>query len=461
MKKRLGISGPFPIGYVIMKDFVYKHVILIGVDGAGNAFKDIDMPAFNQIFAKGAVNDHVLTAAPTISAECWGSMLLGVTPRNHQLTNLSAGREAYTASNLIPSVFRVIREDDPMAVLASFCNWHVINIGIVDDDIHIDKDGGTDEEITDKVCKYIKEKIPKFLFVQFNGVDAAGHDHGYGGEAYLMQIHKTDGYIEKIFNACEDADILKDTLFIVTADHGGNDHSHGGMSERERYVMYAACGKTVVNGTIGDMEIRDNAAIIVRALGLAQPKEWTARVPSGLFKGVTAGERPVFERPCENPFRLHKPIHEIQFQNQKVCLGEGMPRKDCFSLTFWLKTDGVSKAVVFSNWEGLPDTAAGFCVRVRSYGLLFEYGDGTTTERKILPYPKDFRDGWVYVRMTVDPRVGELKIGYDAEEYAVVKLNQTVLQSVWTEPRKLYTGIGYGADLYTVVDNLTWRDGES
>jgi len=82
-------------------------------------------------------------------------------------------------------------------------------------------------------------------------------------------------------------------------------------------------------------------------------------------------------------------------------------------------------------------------------------------ERKILPYPKDFRDGWVYVCLTVDTCNGELRVCYDSDECIVEKLNQKVLQSVWTEPRKLYTGIGHGSDLYTVVDDLVWRDGKS
>ena len=49
--------------------------------------------------------------------------------------------------------------------------------------------------------------------------------------------------------------------------------------------------------------------------------------------------------------------------------------------------------------------------------------------------------------------------GYDSDKCIVEKLNQTVLQSVWKEPRKLYTGIGFGSDLYTVVDEPVWRDG--
>ena len=65
----------------------YSHVIVIGVDGAGSWFKNADTPFFDKIFADGAVTYSALSSKPTISAECWGSMLIGVGPEVHKLTN--------------------------------------------------------------------------------------------------------------------------------------------------------------------------------------------------------------------------------------------------------------------------------------------------------------------------------------------------------------------------------------
>ena len=90
--------------------------------------------------------------------------------------------------------------------------------------------------------------------------------------------------------------MLDSTLFIVTADHGGHGTMHGGWTDEEKYVMFAATGPSLEKGEIGEMENRDMAAVILYALGLGdkQPETWTSRVPSGLFKGVEAKERPVF-----------------------------------------------------------------------------------------------------------------------------------------------------------------------
>ncbi|MBQ8717710.1 MAG: alkaline phosphatase family protein, partial [Clostridia bacterium] len=276
-----------------MDRYLYKRVVLIGVDGAGAFFRDTDTPCIDEIFENGAISYNVLTSNPTISAQCWGSMLHGVTPGAHRLTNAIVGERAYPTDSPYPSVFRVIRENNPDAKLASFTNWNPINIGIIEDGLGVHKDSATDAPMTEKICDYVKKNDPTLLFVQFDEVDHAGHTAGYNTKAHLDQITATDELIGKIYDAYDEMDYLEDTLFIVTADHGGTGLSHGGLSDAEKYVMLAATGKTVENGEIIDMEIRDCASVILYALGYEQPDSWTGRVPSGLFEGVEAGERPV------------------------------------------------------------------------------------------------------------------------------------------------------------------------
>ncbi len=70
---------------------------------------------------------------------------------------------------------------------------------------------------------------------------------------------------------------------------------HGGWTDEEKYVMFAAKGPGLEKGEIGEMENRDMAAVVLYALGLGdkQPETWTSRVPSGRFKGVEGKESPV------------------------------------------------------------------------------------------------------------------------------------------------------------------------
>ncbi len=262
--------------------YTYKHVILVGIDGAGNFHRKTSAPEIGRLFEEGAWTDCCLTSIPTISAECWGSMLIGVTPEVHGLTNDVLSRDPYVRDDH-PTVFRLIREARPDAELAAFCNWSPINSGLVERGLGVYLDTGEDERLTEKICSYILDKKPSFLFVQFDSIDSAGHTFGYGSERYLSELSVADSYVGRIRRAVADAGIGDDTLFIATADHGGLGQSHGGDSDEEKYVFFAAVGKTVKHGEITGMRVRDIPAIVTRALGVKGSENWDSAVPSELF----------------------------------------------------------------------------------------------------------------------------------------------------------------------------------
>ncbi len=267
---------------------LFSHIIVVGVDGAGAFIKKADTPKFDRIFKSGAVTYDALSSKPSISAECWGSMLLGVGPEIHRLTNSIVESTPYPVDSENPSVFRRIREFYPEAELGSYCNWNPITYGIVENNLNVSHATAKDEELTALICEYIKTKKPDFLFIQLDSVDGAGHKNGYGTPAHLNQITEVDKYIGKIHSAAEEAHILNDTLFIVIADHGGTpDGHHGGWTDAEKYVTFAAKGKGISNGQIKEMNIRDLAAIILYSLGINLPdfdeNGWTSQIPENLF----------------------------------------------------------------------------------------------------------------------------------------------------------------------------------
>lgn len=128
---------------------------------------------------------------------------------------------------------------------------------------------------------------------------------------------------------------------------------------------------------------------------------------------------------------------DITFQDSQICLGEYMPQKDCFSLAFWIKTDGVAQAAIFSNANWQDDTSTGFNVLVRSYGILFEYGTAQAKEIKIFAYPRDFRDGWMHVVLVVDRYAKEVRLSYDFNDFVTEKLKEELTSEIWKEPKKV------------------------
>ncbi len=272
----------------------YKHVIVIGVDGAGAFIKDADTPHFDRIFAEGAVTYSALASNPTISAECWGSMLLGVGPEVHKLTNGIVSSTPYPVDSVFPSLFRRIREVIPDAELGSYCDWNPITFGIVENNQNVANATARDTELIPMICDYIREKKPTFLFTQLDSVDGAGHGHGYGSAKHLQRIHEVDELMNNVYETVRETGILEDTLFILIADHGGSGTGHGGWTDEEKYVTFAAAGKGVQSGEIEEMNIRDLAAIVLYALGIDLPafdeQGWTAQVPNGIFAGAVLPE---------------------------------------------------------------------------------------------------------------------------------------------------------------------------
>ncbi|MCR5681331.1 MAG: alkaline phosphatase family protein [Clostridiales bacterium] len=492
-----------------------SHVIVIGVDGAGTFFRQADTPNLDRIFAHGAVSYDVITSNPTISGECWGSMLTGVVPEMHGLTNGRVSSTPYPTDSIFPTVFRVIREAMPDAELASFCNWNPINFGIIEDNLGVTKGTGNDAAVTEQVCAYVAEHDPAFVFVQFDEVDGAGHGNGYGTEGHLRQIAISDGLIEKMWEAYEARGWLDDTLFIVTADHGGFGHGHGGWTDGEKYIMFAATGPGVKEGTIGEMGVRDTASVVLYALGLAdrQPASWTARTPSGLFEGVEAGERPVFEIPYAYAYRTREPgvtptgdaalsavigrdrvaaylpfdgdatdengktatatigkIYYIDgYNGTGIRLDDGYvslpwtPGKKSFSLAFWLKSDGVTAdPAIFSDKVWSSGQNPGFVVALKNTEIHVNVGNGQDRMDRSFRLPLDFAGGWVHVALTVDREAEEIRCAFDFRKPACAKITDKFLGADLGSGAQTRIGqdaTGKYAPLSAVLDDFLLVDG--
>jgi hypothetical protein len=443
-------------------------------------------------------------------------MLHGVTPAYHSLTNAIVAEKAYPKDSEFPSFFRVIRENDSDAVLASFCNWNPINIGIVEDGIGVYKLGGMgDAALTNQICKYLRENSPTALFVQFDEADGAGHSAGYGTNSQLETISRIDGYIGRIYDTCEEKGILEETLFIVTADHGGNGTSHGGWTDTEKYVMFAASGKTVTAGSIGEMEVRDTAAIVLHALGYEKPETWTAKVPDSLFKDVQGEQRPHYEN--VNSDRYHQPQPTPQegssdyvtsyvknhsltaylpfdgnvadrlgattkqegklyfvdgYFGQGVTLDDGCvaiqnyaPGKDSFTVSLWFRTEGVaSDPVLFSNKNWVNGYNKGYVLSLRSSeDIRFNMGDGTNRMDTNAVLPHDYRTGWVHILLVVDRAKQEIRMCYDFGAIITATIPDNLKDDSLDAFGSLYIGQDgtgkYTAALSATVDEFMIFDG--
>ena len=451
----------------------YKHVVIIGVDGAGAFFKDTPTPRCDEIFAGGATTLRSMTSFPTISAQCWGSLLHGVLPEYHGMTNAIAEDKdlSYPVKSPYPSIFRVAREAHPDAKLASFVSWYAINNGIIEHNLGIEmgETKDVDPEIARMVVHYLSENAPMLLFVHFGSPDVVGEKQGFGTEAQLKAISDLDTYIGWIYDQLKLKNLLDETLFIVTADHGGKGKTHGGNSDEERYVFLGVAGKTVSDGSIIGAETRDVAAIAAYALGLEAPETWTAHVPSGVFKdipyasarkaGVSPGDAyrshatkatPAlstvqsllaghnvkaylpFDGNINDAFGNLQTTSSGTLQYSDAFFGKGVALNNgyvtlknlsvgtgSFSVAFWLKAALPSpKAAdpgLVSNKDWEEGVYKGFILSLRgSSDIKFNVGDGNNNRMDFTrPLPYDYDQGWMHVILTVDRGNKKVRVYYD------------------------------------------------
>ncbi|TVY11766.1 alkaline phosphatase family protein [Paenibacillus cremeus] len=268
-----------------------NRVFIIGWDGAGNFVRGAHTPVLDRLIQRGAIAFDAQTASPTISAQCWGALLHGVSPVKHGLTNDIAAERTFPSDSSYPSVFRVAREAYPDAKLAAFSAWEPINYGIIEPSIGVRKVSMPDRELAYAAASYIGEHPDVLLmFIDFDLPDAAGHRHGYNTPEQLRVIEETDEHTGIIVDAIEKAGLLEDSLIITVSDHGGggeDTHGHGTDHPLDKTIFWGCAGPGIAPGTrVRGITITDTAAVVAHALGVAAPAAWEAKLPAGLFNSI-------------------------------------------------------------------------------------------------------------------------------------------------------------------------------
>ena len=419
----------------------YSRVILLGVDGAGIFFAQADTPNMDKLFENGAVTYKAITSLPTISAECWGSMLHGVGPEVHKLTNSIVGSTRYDVKSPYPSFFKVIRESYPDAKLVSFCNWDPINYGIIEENLGVHEDTAGDERLTEKIVSYINENDFDTMFIQFDDVDGAGHNFGYGFKQHLERITLTDTFIGKIVDALKARDMFDDTLFIVTADHGGTPTGgHGGSTDAEKIIYMGVAGKGVMKGEISPEcppNVKDLAAIVLYGMGLDIPETWTAKIPANIFEELKEGT----ENKCScttipdvsasegfvlrtaltfdgktvdttshtSPIVVGDPVYDdskIDLYQSQIIINPYKIGVDNFKVCLNASFAENAQGVIFANKDVFVPESYGFAFTVKDGAFNFNVGDGTNAYNWAIEADSGLNDAEIEV--TVDRKAQKL-----------------------------------------------------
>ena len=457
---------------------LYERVVVIGVDGAGCFYPDNinenSRRIQEKIFGEGAVTRTMRTVSPTSSGPAWTSALHGVNPENHGLIENSMVEESdgYDMNSKYPSFLQLIKNANPDEEVAAFYNWIGIQ-GIVEQEGGITTLNASDVDLTNYIVNnYLTKNSPKAMFVHLGNPDYVGHTIGHRTDEYYAAIDLAYTQIEQIYDALDREGLLENTLFIVTSDHGGEGTTHGGLTDYEKYVMFAVAGHTVEKGGVPeDAEIRDVAAVALYALGIEAPATYTAAIPAGLFEGVKGTEHTEYHDP-DSP-RYHIPeatpevgssdyitnyisktldayltfdgntadtlgnktveengkiTYEDGYFGQGVKLDDGYldisaftPGTDSFTIAMWVKVPSPHMSSPIIANKAADTSAQGFMIALErittssgwSHYARFNFGNGLVSATRDIELPEDYYYGWTHIIIVFDRESEEMRLCYD------------------------------------------------
>lgn len=273
-----------------------KHVILIGLDGWGAySVSKAEMPNVKKLMDDGSYTLKKRSVLPSSSAVNWASMFMGAGPELHGYTEWYSktpelpSREV-NKNGIFPTVFSLLHESDPKAEIGCIYEWETIRC-LVDTfalnyDKHVSEAESNPAAAAQYAADYLKKAHPNLLAVIIDNPDHVGHAAGHDTPEYYAVLKELDKYVGQIVNAIKEAGMLDETIFIVTADHGGINKGHGGKTMEEMETAFIISGKNIKKGheiTESMMQF-DVASTIAHIFKLEQPQVWIGRPVLSAFE---------------------------------------------------------------------------------------------------------------------------------------------------------------------------------
>lgn len=249
-------------------------VVLILADGMRpDSLADIEKA--QKIMGNSAYTLNAETVSPSVTLPCHVSLFHSVTPQRHgtvtntympQVRPVNGLCEVLKQADKKCAIFynwEEIRDISRPNSLAHSCFYAGRRIGY--------KEAG--EVLTDELISYLKSYDTDFTFLYFGYPDAAGHKHGWMTEEYIDSLRNCWDNIEKIMNALGD-----EYTYIITADHGGHDRTHGSEMPEDMLIPVIINGKDFEKGEIhNDVNIMDIAPSVAKLLGVEPDEEWEGK----------------------------------------------------------------------------------------------------------------------------------------------------------------------------------------
>ena len=279
-----------------VKNNAVKHVVIIGIDALSpDGIRHANTPNIDKLTHMGSYTFTARSVLPTSSSANWKSMLSSAGPEQHGVVTNDWERDDFSLppvttgmENIFPTIFGEYRLQAPQAKIAAVYAWQEFGRLIERSALSYDVGGKSDAETARLAADYLAKEQPELLFVHLDWVDHIGHQDGHKTAEYYHAVAQTDQNIGVILQAAEQADMLKDTVFIVTSDHGGIGYGHGGETLDESQIPFIIAGAGIkANHPLKQyVYTYDTAATVASLLGFTPHPAWIGKPITSAYVGV-------------------------------------------------------------------------------------------------------------------------------------------------------------------------------
>jgi predicted AlkP superfamily pyrophosphatase or phosphodiesterase len=253
-------------------------VILVVFDGCRpDALAQADTPAVDALWRAGAYTWSAQTVVPSWTLPTHMSMFRSVPPQKHGVQD----NTFQVSAKAFPSIFDVAHE--AKLKTAMFYSWEELR----DLSAHGSLDASgfrncatnrdtVDHAIAVQAAAHLIAERPDLTFVYLCESDLVGHEHGWMSTPYLAAIERMDHALDHVVQSLQQAHLLEQFTWLMLADHGGHDHTHGSAAPEDVTIPWLLSGKGIKcdHALQSPVQIVDTAATIAHLLGLTTPTAW-------------------------------------------------------------------------------------------------------------------------------------------------------------------------------------------
>jgi predicted AlkP superfamily pyrophosphatase or phosphodiesterase len=259
------------------------HVFIISFDGGKPAvMKECKMPELMSLARKGAATWEAKTVFPSLTLISHTSMLTGVGPEKHHVNwNDWEPDHGLVA---VPTIFNLAKANHLTTAMfvgkPKFIHlFQNKSLNYFSLPSHLSIDAAR------AAATYIEQRKPNLCFIHFSDSDTAGHGFGWGSKEQKAAFALEDKALKIVMDAIKKAGIEKDSVVILSADHGGHEKTHGTKSPEDMTIPWIAWGRGIKPATTihGAVTTYDTAATALWLLNIPRPANMDGKPVTEIF----------------------------------------------------------------------------------------------------------------------------------------------------------------------------------